>query len=201
MLYALLPQHWLGGTATRHGELLALREDLLPVACYFFGRGLALESRELQRIGAAIVATACGVALFGIVDAYAIPLSWWRTSSRAPGWFSKQLGLSYGPGLSGLPENFVYNTGNGHVFRRLVSTFLSPLASSYMFVAALLLASVWRLRRRAADAAVAARQRAARRRARADATRARRSSRSRSASGSSPGCRPPGGCRSPSPSA
>ena len=53
-------------------------------------------------------------------------------------------------GVSNLPENFIYNTGNGHVFRRLVSTLLSPLASSYVFVAALLLASAWRVRERPA---------------------------------------------------
>ncbi len=39
------------------------------------------------------------------------------------------------PGLSNLPENFVYNTGNEHPLRRLVSVFLSPLATSYMLVA------------------------------------------------------------------
>ena len=52
------------------------------------------------------------------------------------GWYSDQLGLRYF-GLSGLPENFVYNAGNGVVFRRLTSTFLSPLATSYLVVVAL----------------------------------------------------------------
>src|SRR6202030_1208893 len=42
----------------------------------------------------------------------------------------------------------IYNTGNEHPLRRLVSTFLSPLASSYMFVVALLLAAAWLIRRR-----------------------------------------------------
>jgi hypothetical protein len=147
VVYGLLPQHWLGGGATHRGVVLGEREDLLPVACYFFGRGLALSGAELRRVGATILATASGEALFGLIDIYAIPLSWWR-SSGAPGWFSHQLGFQY-TGLSKLPENFVYNTGNGHPLRRLVSTFLSPLASSYMFVAALLLASVWRLARAA----------------------------------------------------
>ena len=68
-------------------------------------------------------------------------------SRGAPGWFHDQLGFDYF-GLSGLPENFVYNTGNEHPIRRLVSTFLSPLASSYVFVVALLLAAAWLVRRR-----------------------------------------------------
>jgi hypothetical protein len=146
VLYALLPQHWLGGSATHHGELLALREELAPVGAYAFGRGLALTPHDLQRLGATLLATAAGVALFGIVDIYAIPLSWWRDDSGVVGWFSDQLGFHYGPGLSGLPQNFVYNTGGGHIYRRLVSTFLSPLATSYLLVVALLVAGVWRLR-------------------------------------------------------
>src|SRR5207248_1268118 len=53
-------------------------------------------------------------------------------------------------GTGGLPENFIYNVGLDKPFlRRLVSTFLSPLASGYLFVVALLLAAA-ALRRRAA---------------------------------------------------
>jgi len=147
VLYASLPQHWLGGGATHKGVLFGLRHDLLPVAAYFLGRGFVLSVRDLRLLGATVLATAAGVAAFGLVDAYAIPLSWWRHSG-APGWFSRQLGFDY-QGVSGLPENFLYNTGDERPLRRLVSTFLSPLASSYVFVVALLLAAAWRLRTRA----------------------------------------------------
>jgi len=146
VLYALLPQHWLGGHATHKGVLLGLRHDLLPVAAYLFGRGLDLTVRDARRLGATVLATAAAVAAFGLVDIYAIPLSWWR-SSGAPGWYWKQLGFDY-KGLSHLPENFVYNTGDERPLRRLVSTFLSPLASSYLFVVALLLSVAWRVRLR-----------------------------------------------------
>jgi hypothetical protein len=148
VIYGLLPQHLLGGSATTRGVVLGEREDLLPVACYFFGRGLALGRHDIQRLAATIIATACGEAIFGLVDIYTIPLTWWRFSSGAAGWYTHQLGFAY-QGLTGLPQNFVYNTGNGHPYRRLVSTFLSPLASSYMFIAALLAATVWRLALRA----------------------------------------------------
>jgi len=137
LLYAIVPQGWLGGGATPKGVLYGVRHDLLPVAAYFLGRGLHLTATDLKRLGLTIVGTACGVAAFGLVDVYAIPLQWWRDSG-APGWFKEQLGLVY-RGLSGLPENFVYNTGNERPLRRLVSTFLSPLASSYLMVVALLL--------------------------------------------------------------
>jgi hypothetical protein len=142
VLYALVPQEWLGGGASAKGVLYGARHDLLPVAAYFLGRGLALTDDDMRRLAITIVATACAVAAFGLVDVYAIPLQWWRDSG-APGWFREQLGLHY-HGLSGLPENFVYNTGDERPLRRLVSTFLSPLATSYLLVVALLLAAVRR---------------------------------------------------------
>jgi hypothetical protein len=135
VLYAVLPQSLLGGGATDKGVLYAARHDLLPVGAYFLGRGLDLTERERGVACRVVVATAAGVAAFGLVDVYAVPLSWWRGSA---GWFQHQLGLDY-VGLSHLPENFVYNTGNGVVFRRLTSTFLSPLAAAYLLVFALFL--------------------------------------------------------------
>jgi hypothetical protein len=146
VLYALLPQNWLGGGATHKGVLYGLRDDLIPVGAYFLGRGLELTVPEVRRLGMTILATAAGVAVFGLVDIFAIPLSWWR-GSGAPGWFHQQLGFDY-QGLSYLPENFVYNTGNNLPIRRLVSTFLSPLATSYVLVVALLLVAAWWVRAR-----------------------------------------------------
>jgi hypothetical protein len=141
VVYGLIPEHVLGGSATHKGVLLGVRHDLLPVAAYFFGRGLAMNAREARILGATVLATGAGVAAFGLVDIYAIPLDWWRHSG-APRWFADQLGFT-DPGLSNLPENFVYNTGNEHPLRRLVSTFLSPLATSYLLVCGLLLATTW----------------------------------------------------------
>ncbi len=134
VLYGLLPQSWLGGGATHKGVLYAARHDLLPVGAYFLGRGLALTERERGRLCRTVLATAAFVAVFGLIDVYAVPLSWWRP---AAGWFTDQLGLDYGKGVSYLPQNFVYNAGNGVVFRRLTSVFLSPLATAYLLVAAL----------------------------------------------------------------
>ena len=137
VLYALIPQSVLGGGATRAGVLYGMRHDLLPVEGYFLGRGLALSTAERNRLVLTILVTAAGVAAFGLLDVYLVPLSFWRQSA---GWFEHQLGLRY-VGLSHLPENFIYNAGNNVVFRRLTSTFLSPLATAYMLVVALL--SLW----------------------------------------------------------
>ena len=146
LLYALIPQDWLGGDASAKGVLYGVRHDLIPVAAYFLGRGLTLSQQDRKRIGWAILGTAAVVAAWGLVDIYAISLQIWRDSG-VPGWYREQLGLDYGPDLSGLPENFVYNAGDERPLRRLVSTFLSPLATAYMLLVAILVAATWRRNR------------------------------------------------------
>jgi hypothetical protein len=139
VLYALVPQDWLGGEATARGILYALRHDLTPVAAYALGRiaGRAITDRRVT-LGV-IAGTGVAIALVGLADVYLVPLQWWRESG-VPGWFGEQLGLVYSRGLSGLPENWVLNTGDEeHPLRRLTSTFLSPLASGYLLVVALIL--------------------------------------------------------------
>ncbi len=136
VLYALIPQGWLDGDATAKGELLAIRHHLLPVAGYVLGRLTAVWWVDRSRVGATLALAAAGVALIGLADLALVSLQAWRESG-VPGWYREQLALDY-EGLSGLPENWVYNTGDeDNPIRRLVSTFLSPLASSYAFVVGL----------------------------------------------------------------
>ena len=135
--YAVLPQHWLGGAATTKGVLYASRHDLVPVAAYFLGRSTVIGVRDRTRTAWLAVAVGIALSVWGLVDVYLVPLQWWRDSG-VPGWFRDQLSLR-SSGLSGLPENWVYNTGDEtHPIRRLVSTFLSPLASAYLLVVVLL---------------------------------------------------------------
>ena len=145
VVYWLLPQSWLGGEATTRGELYALRHHLLPLGAYLLGRLMTLDRRWWRRIGLTVVGVAVGLAAWGIVDVYLVPLQWWRDSG-VPDWFSEQLGLTYRC-LSGLPENWILNTDEESPARRLVSTFLSPLATSYALVVALLLLAAIRPRR------------------------------------------------------
>ena len=136
-VYWLIPQDVLGGEATARGELLALRHHLFPVAAYALGRLVALAWEERGRVGGFVVLAAVVVAVVGLLDLTFISLQEWRNSG-VPGWYGEQLGLDY-EGLSGLPENWVYNTGDEeNPIRRLVSTFLSPLASGYALVVALI---------------------------------------------------------------
>ncbi len=137
VVYFALPQDALGGEATTRGELLALRHHLFPVAAYGLGRLAAVAWDERGRVGGLVVLSAVVVAVVGLADLALISLQAWRDSG-VPGWYREQLGLDY-EGLSGLPENWVYNTGDeDNPLRRLVSTFLSPLASGYALVVALL---------------------------------------------------------------
>ncbi len=137
VLYWLLPQSWLDGAATQRGQLFAARHDLIPVAAYFLGRLLVLTPAAWRRVSLALVGLAVTLTVWGLVDVYLVPLQWWRDSG-VPGWFEEQLGLVY-RGLSGLPENWVLNTGDEqNPIRRLVSTFASPLATAYVLVIILL---------------------------------------------------------------
>jgi hypothetical protein len=142
-VYAVLPQDWFGGTADRSAIGLALKHDLVPVGAYFLGRSVILRREELVRLVWTIVGTAAAVAVLGLLDDFLIPISWWRDSAVVD-YFHKHLGYDY-HGTGGLPENFVFNNGGDvHGFyRRLVSTFLGPLASAYMFVVALLLGAAF----------------------------------------------------------
>jgi len=145
VLYWLLPQSWLDGGATAKGELYALRHHLLPLGAYVLGRLVTLDRTWWRRIALTIVAVGCGLAAWGLIDVYLVPLQWWRDSG-VPDWFSEQLGLAYRC-LSGLPENWILNTDEESPVRRLVSTFLSPLATAYTLVIACLLLAAARPRR------------------------------------------------------
>jgi hypothetical protein len=145
-VYAVLPQRWLGGAADRSAVGLALKHDLIPVGAYFLGRSLIVGRDELVRLVWTLLAAAGAVAVVGLLDDFLVPISWWRGSAVVD-YFRRQLGYDY-HGTGGLPDNFIYNTGSeDHFLRRLVSVFLGPLASAYMFVVALLLgAALWRRR-------------------------------------------------------
>jgi hypothetical protein len=155
VVYAFIPQSALGGLAGRKAVALALRHDLVPVAAYFLGRSLVLRRVDLRRLGWTLLGTAGFVAALGLADVYLVPIGWWRTNGVVD-YFHKHLGYDYhgtglNPRVAGLPENFVYNVGGDRPFlRRLVSTFLSPLASGYLFVVAIVGAAAIVRRRRTA---------------------------------------------------
>jgi hypothetical protein len=144
--YAVIPQSALDGAAGAKAILYGLRHGLVPVAAYFLGRSLVLGREELRRLGWVLLGAAGALAAGGLIELYAVDVEWWR-GSGAVGYFRRELGFDYhGPG--GLPDNFAFNTNDG-LYRRLVSSFISPLATAFMLLVALLFAGVaWQSRRR-----------------------------------------------------
>jgi hypothetical protein len=146
LLYAVVPQSALGGDASTVGILYALRHDLLPVEAYALGRLLNLSHQQRQAAAKLVVGVGLFVSAVGLIDIFFIHLSWWRSNGTI-GWFTQQLHIEKtGNGLSGMPENFILNEGGGVAYRRLVSTFLSPLAAGYALLVAFL--AVWCMQRR-----------------------------------------------------
>ena len=145
-VYALIPQDVLDGEAGARAVLYGLRHGLVPVVAYFLGRSLILSRVDLRRIGWTLLGAGAALAIGGLVDLYAVDVEWWR-GSGAVGYFRHELGFDYhGPG--GLPDNWAFNTEDG-LFRRLVSSFISPLATAFALVVALLFAGIaWQDRRR-----------------------------------------------------
>jgi hypothetical protein len=139
LVYALVPQSVLGGAAGPKAVLYGLKHYLIPVAAYFVGRSLSLRRAEVERLAILTVCAAAIAAVAGIVEEYSVSVVQWH-SWNAGGYFTNQLEFPALHGPGGLPENFVFNTAAG-VHRRLVSFFLSPLASAYFFVVAISLAA------------------------------------------------------------
>jgi hypothetical protein len=135
--YAFYP-----AAATVEARFYGLRSMALPVAAYALGRALAVGPRTWGRLALLALATSFAVAAAGIVENYALSLDRWR-AWKASGYFSEQLGFPVLHGPAGLPDNWARNLSSG-VFRRLISTYLSPLGTSYMLGLALLLAlALW----------------------------------------------------------
>ena len=136
VVYWLLPQGWLEGKATTRGELLALRHHLFPVAAYALGRLLGVAWAERWRIGWLVALTAVVVAIVGLVDLALIPppvVAGIRCSAvpRAARLDYEAFGTSRRTG-STTPVTRRTRSGGWS------PPFLSPLATAYSFVVALI---------------------------------------------------------------
>ena len=100
ILYALIPQGWLDGarprveSCSRCGTTGPWSPPTRSAACSSSRPATCWLLWLAASTGAAL-------ALWGLADAYLVPLQWWRDSGSA-GWYREQLGLDY-KGLSGLP--------------------------------------------------------------------------------------------------
>ena len=123
--------------ATQRGQLFAARHDLIPVAAYFLGRLLVLTPVAWRRLSLLLVGVAVGLTSGASSTSTSSPCSGGATRAYPAG--SRSSSGSSITGSRGLPENWVLNTGDeDNPIRRLVSTFLSPLATAYVLVIVLL---------------------------------------------------------------
>ncbi|MEX0675258.1 MAG: O-antigen ligase family protein [Gaiellaceae bacterium] len=134
-VYLFLP-----ADTTVEGRLYGLRSIVLPLAAYALGRCLVLGAREWRRVAAVGMGMAVAVAVVGLVENYGLTIGDWRAWG-AKGYYSEQLDFPAFHGPAGLPDNWALNLSDG-VFRRLISTYLSPLGTAYMLAVALILAVV-----------------------------------------------------------
>jgi hypothetical protein len=139
VIYTLIPQHLLGGGAGTKAELYGLRHYLVPIGAFVVGRSVPLRRPEVQRLAILTIGAAAATAVAGIVEEYSVTVAEWHRLG-AGRYFTGQLDFPTLHGPGGLPENFVFNSAHG-IHRRLVSFFLSPLASAYFFVVAIALAA------------------------------------------------------------
>ena len=142
LLYAVIPQDWLGGDATARGVLYGLRHDLTPVAAYFLGRGITLGHVDRRRLGCAHPRRRGRRRRLGArrhLRRLAADLARLRRARlvRRAARARLQPGPLRPAGELGLQP------GDERPLRRLVSTFLSPLATAYLLLVAILLAATW----------------------------------------------------------
>jgi hypothetical protein len=129
LIYFVLPGSLLQSHATLTQRALGLRVLLLIPVLYLFGRIFPPRGRsDLTWVATLIVGAAGLVGLFGMIELWLVPTAQWL------GWgvnqLSAWLGFTY-HGPSGLPENFFQTTAEGILLRRMVSTYVSPLAIAY----------------------------------------------------------------------
>jgi hypothetical protein len=136
-VYLFLPSD-----ATLEGRLYGLRSIVLPVAAYALGRCIGLSTREWRRVALVGLGASLAVAALGIAENYGLTLDRWRAWG-AKGYYSEQPGFPAFHGPAGLPDNWALNLSDG-VFRRLISTYLSPLGTAYMLAIAVIVAvALW----------------------------------------------------------
>ena len=75
VVYALIPQSVLGGSAGPKARVYAFHHDALAIGGYVLGRSLLLSRAHLQRLAVALVSTGVVMAIVGLIDDYAVPIS------------------------------------------------------------------------------------------------------------------------------
>jgi len=129
VVYLFLPSSLLPGSANFLQRLLAFRTAALIPLLYVLGRVFFKPSEaDLRYACWLIVGAGAVVGAFGLYEIWFIPTTRWL--DWGVNLFSSWLGFSYN-GPAGLPANFFQTLPDGHLLRRMVSTYISPLGIAY----------------------------------------------------------------------
>ena len=129
---------------TSSPELTYLRRFAAPLLLYVGGRLLISRRDQLLDCMRLFVAIAVGVAAFGLVERFALDLSFWRDTVDATTFYGKQVESGLLPQnwtviYRGVPDGIFIALPLQEPVRRLVSTYLEPTTLSSLLALALLL--------------------------------------------------------------
>lgn len=140
-----LALRFLDSPGTSSPEMTYLRRFAAPVLLYLGGRLLIPRRDQLADSVRLLVFVALGVALLGLIERFALDVSFWRDTVDAAGFYSKQVESGLLPQhwtviYRGVPDGIFIALPLEVPVRRLVSTFLEPTTlGSFLALAVLLL--------------------------------------------------------------
>ncbi|MGC2697142.1 MAG: hypothetical protein WA738_15255 [Candidatus Angelobacter sp.] len=154
ILYLTFAPIVMGSTVPFFIRVVSLRYLIALAVFYFWGRLSFLEIGELRRLVRFVVVLQVAVALFGIVEWSAFPISFWRDTVGVGVFMTDVKGLPEGVNVvDGLPINMVRSD-----IRRSISTYGDPLAMAISCVFPLLLCAAWLLNDKNSIAALSRRK-------------------------------------------
>ena len=125
-------------------ELTYARRFAAPVLFYLGGRLLVARREQLLDSVRLLAAVAVGVALFGLLERFALDIEFWRSGVEATTFYEKQVESGLLPEnwtviYKGVPDGIFISLPLEVPVRRLVSTYLEPTTLSSFLAFALLL--------------------------------------------------------------
>ena len=140
---SLLALHFIVSPDTSSPELTYLRRFAAPILLYLGGRLLIPRLDQLTDSIRLLVLVAVAVAMFGIIERFALDVSFWRDSVDAATFYSKQVESGLLPPnwtviYRGVPDGIFIALPLEVPVRRLVSTYLEPTTLGSFLALALL---------------------------------------------------------------
>ena len=125
-IYLFIPNSLFPVSTGIMGRSMSYRAAVVPGVLYFIGRFIPFNRNKLMFSIRIIIFVAVCVSIFGIIERFFIPDSFWINAQIS--YFSM---LKGNPILSALPDNF-FGIYGGQYLRRAVSTYCDPLIFGFV---------------------------------------------------------------------